>query len=97
MVNFNYCFLTGIEKTESGCFCGIKKGESQNRVVWCKRLNERGNTLKVSCHSLHVVVVQAKKEEQLLKRRNISIEPEASPLSDCNGKARVTINVTYRC
>lgn len=39
-----------------------------------------------SCLYLHVVSSQAKKEEQLLKRRNISVEPEASPLSDYNGK-----------
>lgn len=44
--------------------------------------------IEASCLYIHVVVVQAKKEEQLLKRRNISIEPEASPLSDNNGKVR---------
>lgn len=35
---------------------------------------------------------KAKKEEQLLKRRNISIEPEASPLSDNNGKGLSDFN-----
>lgn len=34
---------------------------------------------------------KAKKEEQLLKRRNISVEPEASPLTDNNGKGLLDI------
>ena len=42
--------------------------------------------VKVSYLCIHVVVVQAKKDDQFLKRRNISVEPEASPLSDSNGK-----------
>jgi len=43
----------------------------------------------VSYRCFHVVVAQAKREDQLLKRRNISIEPEASPLSDSNGKVKM--------
>lgn len=42
--------------------------------------------VEVSCLCIHVVVVQVKKEDQFFKRRNISVEPEASPLSDNNGK-----------
>lgn len=41
--------------------------------------------------------VQAKKEEQLLKRRNISIEPEASPLTENNGKVTLTLMSFNAC